>query len=217
MKYVNSSVAGYKGMQIPYTLYGKMDNAKDLAILLPGAGYTVNSPVFHYSSGVLFNQSIDILEVNFPYQNEFYEDFAPEEMVAAVKSDATVVIDEMLKTHSYENYYFIGKSIGTIAMSSLLKRDVFKGSKVIWLTPLLKRDDVFTTLISSRNESLCVIGDEDQHFTNELFDELKKNEKLKSKLIPGANHSLDYTDDPIQSIDLLKDIVSDIDRFLSND
>jgi len=216
MKYINESVEGYRGMNIPYTLYGKSDNSNDLLILLPGAGYTVNSPIFHYSTGIFLNQSKDILEVNYPYNHEFYNGFSLEELYKAVKNDSRIVIDTVLKNNAYNNFYIIGKSIGTIAMSSELNRDVFKNAKTIWLTPLLKLDEVFESIINSRNKGLCIIGDNDRNYTEELFSQIGKNENITFKLIPGANHSLD-NEDAMKSIDNLKSIMIDIERFLSND
>lgn len=215
MKFINSNVNGYKGMKIPYTLYGKTDHSQDLLILLPGSGYTVNSPVFHYSSGIFFNQSIDILEVNYPYKNDFYNDFSSDELYAAVKFDSRKVIDTVLENNSYNNFHFIGKSLGTIALSSLLSRDVFQEAKVVWLTPLLNRNDVFEAMVKNKNKGLCFIGDNDRFYSEELFLKLNSNEHIKFKLLNGVNHSLDNDDDPIKSIDVLKTIIIDIDRFLT--
>ncbi|WEG12589.1 alpha/beta hydrolase [Pullulanibacillus sp. KACC 23026] len=214
MKFINSSVDGYKGMKIPYTLYGKTNHSKDLAILLPGSGYTVNSPVFHYSSDIFFNHSIDILEVNYPYKHEFYNDFSSEELYTAVKFDSRKVIDTVLETNFYNNFYFIGKSLGTIALSSLLSKDVFKDAKVIWLTPILNCNEVYEAMIKNKHEGLCFIGDNDHFYTEELFLKLRNNETIQSKLLKGVNHSLDNDDDPIKSIDVLKTIITDIDKFI---
>ena len=215
MKYINKSIAGYKGMKIPYTLFGKNDDSQELIVLLPGAGYTVNSPVFHYLSGILFEQSKDILEVNYPYNNEFYNDFNTEEIHKAVKIDSRLVIDSILETTSYKRYVFIGKSIGTIAMSSELKRDEFKDAEAIWLTPLLNLDAVYSAIVESGNKGLCILGDKDRVYSKELFDQLRQNENLVPKLISGANHSLDYYDnDVFESIDILKNIITEIQSYL---
>lgn len=217
MKFLNNSIEGYKGMKIPYTLSGKSEGSDDLTILLPGAGYTVNSPVFHYSKGIAFKQSSDILEVNYRYNDDVYNDFSADELREAVKMDSRLVIDAILETHSYRNFYFIGKSLGTIAMSSELNRDVFKDAKTIWLTPLLNLDEVFTSMVNSRNKGLCIIGDQDHHYSEESFSKLTQNEHITSKLIPGAIHSLDDPEDVIESIDILKKIITDIDEFLTTE
>ena len=154
--------------------------------------------------------------MNYPYNHEFDNDFSQEELYKAVKNDSRLVIDTVLKNTAYNNFYIIGKSIGTIAMSSELNRDVFKDAKTIWLTPLLKLDEVFKSIMNSRNKGLCIIGDNDRNYTEELFSELVKNENITSKLIPGANHSLN-NEDAMESIDNLKSIMMDIERFLIDD
>jgi hypothetical protein len=214
VKLINGSVEGYKRMKIPFTLYGKTEISQGLLILLPGSGYTVKSPLFHYSAGIFYNSSVDILEVNYPYKNEFYNDFSSEELYKAVKFDSETVIDTVLNTNSYKSFYIIGKSLGTIAISSLLTKEVFKESKVIWFTPLLNHDEVIKAITGNKNKGLCFVGDNDPFYTNEAFAELKKNDNILAKLIPGANHKLDRSDDPIKSIDILKTIISDIDRFI---
>ncbi|MGP4108831.1 alpha/beta hydrolase [Virgibacillus sp. L01] len=213
MKYINESIEGYKGKKIPYTLYGKSENSQDLVILLPGAGYTVNSPVFHYSTGIFFNKYKDILEVNYPYNDGFYNNFTRNELYEAVKSDSKLVIDKVLNTNSYTNFYIVGKSIGTIAMSSELKRICFRDAKTIWLTPILDLDEVFTSMVDSKNKGLCFIGDKDRFYTEERFNKIRTNKNIISKLIPEVNHSLDYDEDITNSIDVLKGIVADIEKF----
>ena len=214
MKYINSSVIGFKGRKVPFTIHGKVENAKSLVIFLPGANYTVNSPIFHFLGELIFNQSLHILEVNFPYKDEFYDDFSQNDLYKAVVTDAKLVIDKVLEAHSYEDYVFIGKSIGTIAMSSELKRNIFKQSKGIWLTPLLNKSDVLKAVCETTNKGLCILGDKDKIYTEKVWGLVKKNEHITTRLIPNANHRLEHQEDFYESFDLLINIVSDIERFL---
>lgn len=214
MKYINSSVTGFKDMKIPYTVYGKTESAKDLVIFLPGANYTVNSPIFHFLGEILFNQSVHILEVNFPYKEELYDDFSQEDLYKAVEMDANLVIDKVLESHSYENYLFIGKSVGTIAMSSELNRDIFKQAKGVWLTPLINRTEVLNVISKTTNKGLCILGDKDKIYSEKLWEIVGKNEHIKTRLIKNANHRLEHHEDFYKSFDILKSIISDIEDFL---
>lgn len=90
-----------------------------------------------------------------------------------------------------------------------------KNAKIIWLTPLLQNDDVFNTMVNSNNKGLCVIGDRDSCYIVERFEKLKNNQNLTLKVGEGGNHSLDLEEDPIQSIEILKGVISDINNFLS--
>ncbi|WP_156350741.1 hypothetical protein [Psychrobacillus sp. FJAT-21963] len=102
-------------------------------------------------------------------------------------------------------------------MSSELRREKFKEAKAIWLTPLLNLDEVLETIVNIGNKRFYIIGDKDQVYKEELYDRLIQNKNLTSQLISGVNHSLDYNDDIINSIDVLKNIIIDIDKFLSED
>ncbi|MEK4386014.1 alpha/beta family hydrolase [Solibacillus sp. FSL W7-1464] len=212
-KVKTDSITGYKEKVIHFTVLSTDEHASKLAILLPGAGYTAQAPLLHYSTGVFLHKSVDVLQVNYTYNDKFYDHFTMEELVEAIKHDVDAVIDKVLEENSYEGYYLVGKSLGTIAIVSLLDREIFHNAKVVWLTPLLNRDDVFEFMLHSRNESLCLIGDDDSHYNAERYRQFAKNPKLVTRLLEGADHSLQYKNDPVSSIDLLKAVIKEIDAF----
>lgn|SRR5690606_28868587 len=212
-KVKSDSVTGYKEKDIHYTVLSTDEHASKLAILLPGAGYTAQAPLLHYATGVFLHKSVDVLQVNYTYNDKFYDSFTMEELVEAIKYDVDAVIHKVLEKNSYEGYYVVGKSLGTIAMASLVDREIFHNAKAVWLTPLLNRDDVFESMLHSRNESLCFIGDDDTHYNAERYLQFANNPKLVTKLLAGADHSLQYKSDPVRSIDLLKTVIKEIDEF----
>lgn len=215
---INGSVIGYKEIKVPYTIFSNTDDARGLAILIPGGGYTTQRPAFHYAAELFLSKSYDVLCVDYQYLDAIYDSFSIEEMDQAVVVDTKTVIDKVLEEYSsqYEDYYLIGKSIGTIAMSSELKREIFKDAKAIWLTPLLKEKVVFNTMFESKNSGLCFTGDNDRHFDEGLFNDLKNNKNIDSKLIPGINHSLQYDDKVLESIDVMRSITEDIGSFIND-
>lgn len=206
-------IEGYKKVSVPYTILRKTEDKNNLAIILPGAGYTVQAPLLHYSTSVLLKKDFDVLHVNYQYQSDDYQLFSYEEIVEAIKHDANTVISRVLNEISYENFYLIGKSIGTIALSSILEREVFKHADVVWLTPLLPRDDVFERMMTSHNKGLCVIGDSDKYYVHERYEQLKNNHSMRTILHKNANHSLEYDEDPAGSIELLRQVIQDIEQF----
>lgn len=209
----NDSVLGYGEIEIPFTLLSTKEDSRNIAILLPGAGYTVQAPLLHYTTGVFLHKSYDVLHVNYSYNDKAYNDFSIDEISQAIKHDVKTVIDKVLDDKSYENVYLIGKSLGTIAMTSELKREVFQDAKAVWLTPLIKRDDVFETMLKGNNRGLCFMGDSDQHYIVERYEQLVNNPKIISRLFPNVNHSLQYESHPVDSIDVLKSVVKEIDEF----
>lgn len=123
------SVTGYKEKDIHFTVLSTDEHTSKLAILLPGAGYTAQAPLLHYSTGVFLHKSVDVLQVNYRYNDKFYDPFTMDELVEAIKHDVDAVINKVLEENSYNGYYLVGKSLGTIAMASLVDRKTFKMQK----------------------------------------------------------------------------------------
>lgn len=204
-------IKGYKDFEVPYKLYSKDKGAKKLAIILPGAGYTSQAPLLHFSTGLFIKKSYDVLQVNYQYTDKHFDDFS--EVNKAIKLDVKNVIDIVLNNKTYDNFYLIGKSIGTIAMSSELNRDVFKDAKSIWLTPLIHRDDVLNAMVKSSNKGLSIIGDKDPCYSSDRLLKIKDNRNITSKLVPNVDHSLEYDEDILKSIDVLKSVIQEIEQF----
>jgi hypothetical protein len=213
LKIERGSVQGYKELDVPFQLLKKAEESKKLAIMLPGAGYTTSAPLFHYATEVFLNRSFDVLEVNYQYKNSAYDEFSTEELGEAIKQDVKTVLDQVLEDSAYEDFYVVGKSLGTIAMATEMKRSAFKLAKAIWLTPLLHRDDVYFAMAKSRHTGLCFIGDKDPIYIKEQYAQLENNPNIAYTLLSGANHSLEFEDDPLKSIDVLKDVISEIQNF----
>lgn len=68
------------------------------------------------------------------------------------------VLDNFLEAKVYEDFCLIGKSLGTIAMSSELHREAFKNAKAIWLTPLIQREDVLHAMVSSEQKGCASLA-----------------------------------------------------------
>lgn len=214
MKIRTNSIRGYKEKTIPFTLLSKNEGSRSLAILLPGAGYSVQAPLFHYATGLFLNRDMDVLQVNYQYNDAFYESFTMEEITKAIIHDVRVVIDQAINTNDYDTYYLVGKSLGTIAMSTELKRDVFHSAKAIWLTPLLQRKDVSDAMITCKNKSICLIGDADPCYKEDLFKEVNENPLFTTWLISDVDHALQYREDVLGSIDVLKNVIDTIEQWV---
>jgi hypothetical protein len=213
IKGIHDKATGYQDREIPYLLTKQSEAPKGLAIILPGVRYTAQSPYLRYSVDVYLNHSYDILEVNYQYFDEFYKDFSGEDIHRAVKFDVKQVVDQVLKEHNYDNYVLIGKSLGTIALSSELNREAFSQAKAVWITPLLSHDEVFQSMMTHSNEGLCFIGDQDQFYVEDRYNQLQNRSNIDCTLFPNLPHSLDYEDDPLVSIDVLKSVIRKISLF----
>ncbi len=209
----HNQVSGYKEKIIHYSTLSKIEDSKSLVIMFPGVGYTVQGPLFHFATGIYLNKGMDILHLEYSYGDNSYYDFTDDQLSEAVIYDSGAVIDRVLEEKDYENFYLIGKSFGTIAMSNEIRKARFKKAKAVWLTPLLKREDVFTAMKESSGQGLCFIGDHDPHYVENRYKQLKQNPNMIMKLYPKVNHSMEYEEDILKSIDVVKDVIRDIDQF----
>lgn len=213
VKIFKNTAPGYKEIPVSYQLFKQKEPSKKLAIMLPGRGYTVQGPLFHYSTGVFLNKGYDVLHLNYNYNTEESDSMELDEHIEQIHVDVHSVLDQALSEHSYDKYTLIGKSLGTIALAAIIHRDEFSDANLIWLTPLLQIDLVYNKMLSSFQPGLCVIGEEDPCYIKERFDTFASVEYMTAILIPGTDHSLNYADKPVESIDVLKRVITEISNF----
>ncbi|WP_211653285.1 alpha/beta family hydrolase [Planococcus alpniumensis] len=213
MKTINRTIKTDKGQAVNYNLVLNQDQTRKLAIFLPGIGYTTKSPLFHYTERLLAEQEYDILRINYDYNHPLYDEYTMAEIDEAVKEDAKQVIDQVLKGSIYEKFFLVAKSLGTIALANELERKKFKGAKTVWLTPLVKHQDIFEAMKNCQNPALSFIGDKDHYYDRSRMEELQGNSQLESHVLKDVNHGMDFIGDPLKSIDVLKDVITDIHAF----
>lgn len=206
-------VSGYKEMSISYNYFTR-DHADGLMIVLPGSGYTAQAPLLHYAKHFSVQLHYDLLQVTYDYNDKAYDDFTNEELGEAIKYDVNTVIDAILEKKSYLNYCFIAKSLGTIGLSTEMNREEFKNAKAVWLTPLIHREDVLASLVKSQQKGLSIIGDADRIYSEERMAMIQQNPYMVSKVVPQVGHALDVEGDTLKSIEVLKEIMSDIQEFI---
>lgn len=213
MKLQKGFIEGFNGNTVNYLLIRQKEDSVGLAIVLPGAGYTASAPLLHYSTDIYLQKGYDVLNVNYRYTDEFYDEFTMEMLSSAIRFDVAKVIDQVTTESSYESFCLIGKSLGTIAMASELERVMFRDAKAIWLTPLIKRPDVFDAMRTLPNRALAFIGDEDPNYDADRWNQLKANSRIDLRIVAGTEHSLEISGQSIASIDVLKRIMMEIEKF----
>jgi hypothetical protein len=129
--------------------------------------------------------------------------------------DVNPVILEGLKNGQYDETIFLGKLLGTVPIANdLMKRDEFLKSKMIILTPLLKFDSLFDSILNSQHKGLLVIGGKDNHYDSNQ--KLSKS-NLEIYFVQNANHSLDIGEfETINSILALSNIMEKLEETISN-
>lgn len=164
--------------------------SKTICFMFSGSGYNYDKPLFYYSTMVMRQNKIDIVHIHYSYDEQTMKKTI-EELTKIIMDDINPVILDVLKNGQYNNSIFLGKSLGTIPIANdLMKREEFLKSKMILLTPLLKFDSIFDSILNSEHPGLLVIGDKDHHYNSNQIDQLSKS-NLKIDVVQNANHSLD--------------------------
>lgn len=201
---------------IPYMWIRNEEPNKSICIMLPGLGYSTQRPLFHYATSVCLNNHVDVLHINYHFaKNEYFKKLTRSEQDRWMYEDVKVVVEKVLKDSTYEQCFLLSKSIGTIPMAiEWTEKNFLHNAFGIWLTPLLKDDNVFNALLNTELPSLYVIGDQDHHFIEERISTLKNNELVSSVVIPNADHGLEIKGDTLASIDAVKEVLESVQEFI---
>jgi hypothetical protein len=201
---------------IPYTLIRSEEAIKSICIMLPGLGYTTQRPLFHYGTSLCLNNHVDVLHINYNFgKNGHFGTLSKEEQIHWMYEDVKSVVEEVLGGTNYDQCFLLSKSIGSIPMAMEWTHKNFIRNMIgIWLTPLLKDDNVYKTLLTTKLPSLCVIGDQDDHFIEERVTALKNNEFIRTISVPNADHSLEIQGDVSASIDAVKTVTEAVEEFI---
>ncbi|WP_391123143.1 alpha/beta hydrolase [Psychrobacillus sp. L3] len=188
--------------------------SKTICFMFSGSGYNYDKPLFYYATMTMIQNRIDIVHVHYSYGEHLLKTTL-EEISKTMLDDINPVILDVLKNGQYDETIFLGKSLGTIPIANdLMKRIEFSNSKMIVLTPLLKFDSIFESILNSEHQGLLVIGNKDPHFNSNQMEQLS-NSKLKIEVVQNANHSLDIEEsDTTNSILALSRVVEKLQETL---
>ncbi|MCQ2009804.1 alpha/beta hydrolase [Sporolactobacillus sp. STSJ-5] len=216
MKVIEKSVKAVDHM-IAYTHIAV--GAKTVCFMFSGIGYNYDKPLLYYATMEMLQNTIDVVHVHYMYDKKMLK--KPFDVKSKMMMrDIQPVIDDVLVGHTYEHCMFLGKSIGTIPITAdLIKKEAFRNSKIILLTPLITYDNLFTNLLESKHQGLFVIGDRDRFFDSERVEQLRRT-NLHIEVIHDADHSLDVgvdTFDTASSIAALARVMELIHGTIKNE
>jgi hypothetical protein len=165
-------------------------------VLLPGVRYFSQAPLLWYAREAALAGGWSVLELSerAPSDQEPFDWITDRAESALNAASATQVA-------------MIGKSLGSAAAPLATKRAL----PAVWLTPLLTRPEVIAALGGTDRPTLVVGSPADQTWGN---GELPENEALEVMELDGLDHSLQVEGDPLESIDVLRDVTERISVFL---
>jgi hypothetical protein len=160
-------------------------------VLLPGVRYFSQAPLLWFAREAAQARGWSVVEVDehAPQEDPFgWMRGQAELALAATDAELTVVV---------------GKSLGSAA-APLVR------GPAVWLTPLLTRPEVVAALAASRSPTLLVGSPADPSWGE---GELPDNPLLQVVELPGLDHSLQVSGDPLASLDVLRDVTGAISAF----
>jgi hypothetical protein len=209
-------IVGYQGNPVPNTFLRQGSDTDHLAIVFPGFSYSPDLPVLYYPSLVMLTRGADVLRVRYAYDSDqTFLKMSSEERSGRFGADVEGVCAAALSQRSYKRITLIGKSLGTLALAYILNNnEQLRDASYIWLTPLLRDERLIAAIRNNPPRSLFIIGTSDEHYDQQLLDEVANATSGTRLVIEGANHGLEIRNDVGACIRAVEEIVQAVNDFL---
>lgn len=171
-----------------------------VAVMLPGRLYSADRPLLYFATEILQAHGWTVLQVRWTLPGDIVTDEAQTAWVQAT----TRRVLEMEPGHTR---LVVAKSLGCLAAPIATAL----GIPGLWLTPILSASSVVDALTASTQPSLLVGGTADEAWQSATAEATGK----RVLELPGADHSLLVSGDPIASVDVLRTVVSRMSDFVA--
>jgi len=210
------NITGCRNEAVPNTFFRQKAGTTHLAVLLPGLGYTSQMPVMYYPCLALLASGADVLRADYNYVRlPAFMALEPDERRKCATADATAILDAAITQRDYKKITLVGKSIGTFAMGHLITTvQVLPALQCIWLTPLLKHEQLLSQIKRIKHRALFVTGTADPYYDQKNLEDIIKATGGESIVIEGADHSMEISGNPSASLRALERITDGIVKFL---
>lgn len=182
-----------------YGEYYSSENSKSLAVIFPGLKYGHDRPLLHYARKAAQMSGKDVLCLN--YEKKLDWDDIGKPIIGEVADECLSILKKYIKKQ-YKSIYFLSKSIGTEVAGNTAEKFKNDNVKFFYLTPTYA-----AVKYVCKSKCFAIAGTNDNIFSDEYIEEVKKSDKVKLMLVEGGNHSLELSNDLIGSIDVLKTVV----------
>jgi predicted alpha/beta-hydrolase family hydrolase len=211
------TIQGYRDELVPNRFLHTKGASDQLAVLLPGLGYTLDMPLFYYAENLLQERGWDVLRVEYAYNTHpEFQTLPKPDRDRRLLADTTAAWRAGLSQRTYERVVLIGKSLGTLAMGHLLTlADLPPNVGAVWLTPLLATERLRQQISQYGGPSLFVIGTADPHFDPGVLEQIQVATTGEAVIVKNADHGMDIPGDPIASVRAVERVVEALGRFLA--
>ncbi|MET8539748.1 alpha/beta hydrolase [Kitasatospora sp. NPDC004799] len=187
----------------PLAVRTRFEGAPDrVALVVPGVAYTPARPLLHFARSVLLRHGWTVQELWWQLPRDF-PTFGPERRIAWVEREVAEAVD----AERGACRLLIGKSLASLASGVAADRNL----AAAWLTPVLTDEPVARALHRAEAPTLLVGGSADKLWDRSIA-ESTGHEVLE---VPAADHGLELPDDPLGSIDVLRQVTARLDHFVA--
>lgn len=202
------SFSGVSG-EIKAWLHSNANSSSDLAVVLPGAGYSFREPLLRYSIQILLRRGFRVLALDKVYGDDpAWRSLTVEHEARKIVEDDTVKVFEQIQSRfSKPVDLLLGRSLGTFAIACLLERELVAPKKIIWQTPAL--GSKWATMRDCKIPGFGILGTADYYY-QAAIENLPKDRII----VENADHGMEIPNDPIQSIEVLKRVMAATDEWV---
>jgi hypothetical protein len=185
------------------------DSSKELAVVLPGAGYSCDMPLLYYSIDTLLLKGYQVLAVEKIYADDskWRSLESRETAFKYVAEDSLEVFSQISSQFSNQVKVLLGRSLGTYQIACVVEERIITPRQIVWQTPSLY--EKWPLIKDCGIPGFGIIGTLDHRYETAIpyFPEYKI-------VIEGADHSMEIPGDPIQSIKALEKVIRGTDAWL---
>ncbi|MGW0775670.1 alpha/beta hydrolase [Streptomyces sp. NPDC002835] len=186
----------------PFAVPTRFDGDPDrVALVVPGVGYSPARPLLHFARDLLVQHGWTVQELWWRVPDDFSQ-FTVDDRTAWVERQVTQAIE----AEAGACRLLVGKSLGSLACGIAADRNI----AAAWLTPLLTIGHVVRALQRAEAPTLLVGGSADKLWDSRIAESLR-HDVLE---VPSADHALELAGDVAGSVDVLRQVVSRLDRFI---
>ncbi|MFI1105194.1 alpha/beta hydrolase [Streptomyces melanogenes] len=189
---------------VRFTVPTRFDGDRDrVAVVVPGVGYSPARPLLHFARSILLQHGWTVQELWWQIPERFSQ-FSVDDRIDWVERQVTEAVD----AEAGACRLLIGKSLGSLACGIAADRSI----PATWLTPVLTIDHVTAALQRATEPTLLIGGGADKLWDSQVARSLG-HEFLE---VPSADHGLELADDAGGSVEILRQVVSRLDRFIGS-
>ncbi len=169
-----------------------------LVVIFPGLGYGVDAPLLYYADFLFETKGYKRIHIDYKQYLQDTSLTIPQRLNRLRQYEL-----EQLKTicwSKYDTIVFLSKSIGTM-VAGWIADQLRLPVKQIFLTPIIEAVPYCTP------DTTVIMGTNDRHYSAYQHHD-------RSLYFPGADHALEVKNDPLRSVENLKEYLTFLDQIL---